>query len=383
VRDGTALAERRSAGKRDLCPVRLGLLAFGLLLICAYFVLRSDHGLMVSLSDGFVQPLHRFLSGLCDRVSFSVAEALYALAAVALTVYIIYSVVQFIRKPQRLKRLYRFVLTLAAAGALIYGGFCLLWGVYYYGDSFSQCAGLADEPVSVEQLELVTAYFAEIANRYSDSVARDENGSFAVDRDWILARGATVYENAEKVFPCLAAEERSPKPIMFSKIMSYMEFTGFFFPFTGEANVNMDSPACMLPATVAHELAHQRGVAKEQEANFAAVAACMESGEETFMYSGALLAYSYLGNALYDADYARWEAVYNTLNGQVRQDFRENSEYWSEYEGTAVGKATDAVYEGLLQSYGQSLGLKSYGACVDLLAAYYYDTALEAMEACS
>ena len=374
-----ACADRHEKKKNMLCPVRLGLLALGAVMICAYFALRGNHALMVCVSDNFVRPIHRFLGGLFDKLPVSMAELFYAVAVIALLVYIIYSIIQLIRRPERLRRLYRMILTLAAAAALFYGFFCLLWGVYYYGDSFSDRIGLDAKPVSAEQLETVTVYFADMANRYSDRVTRDEQGSFAVGRDWILERGSSLYDNVEKTFPCLRDEMRHPKPVFFSKIMSYIEFTGFFFPFTGEANVNVDSPACMLPSTVAHELAHQRGVAKEQEANFVAVAACLESGEDTFIYSAALLAYIHLGNALYKADYSRWEQVYGSLNAQVKQDFRENSAYWDKYEGTAAGKASDAVYESFLQSYGQTLGLQSYGACVDLLVAYYYDTALDAV----
>ena len=44
-----------------------------------------------------------------------------------------------------------------------------------------------------------------------------------------------------------------------------------------------------------------------------------------------------------------------------------------------MSKASDAVYEGFLYSYGQTLGLKSYGACVDMLVAYYEADAREAV----
>ena len=60
--------------------------------------------------------------------------------------------------------------------------------------------------------------------------------------------------------------------------------------------MNVDCPMALLPATIAHELAHQRGVAGEDEANFVAVAACLADGDPTFVYSGALMAYVYLGN---------------------------------------------------------------------------------------
>ncbi len=54
----------------------------------------------------------------------------------------------------------------------------------------------------------------------------------------------------------------------------------------------------------------------------------------------------------------------------ARCDLRASSEYWARYE-TPVQTVTDAVYEGFLQSYDQKLGMRSYGACVDLLVNYY------------
>lgn len=362
-----------------LCPVRHILLLLSLLTVGAYFLLRKNRALMVTLSEKLVRPCHRALGRAADLVPFSVAELIYALLIVGGLVYIILSVVQLARRPEKGKRLYKLLITLCTAAGLFYGGFCLLWGVYYFGDSFCEKIGLQDEPVSAEQLEVVTRYFAQLANEYADKVPRGEDGAFAEDRKEILRRGAAIYRNVERRFPALAGDELRPKPVVCSKLMSRIEFTGFFFPFTGEANLNVDSPAFMLPSTVAHELAHQRGVAKEQEANFAAVLASMESGDASYIYSSAAMAYIYLGNALYDADREAWARVYATLGDSVLLDLREDREYWAQYEDTPVSKASDAVYEGFLHSYGQTLGLKSYGACVDLLVAYYEAAAREAV----
>ncbi len=363
-----------------LCPARHVLLLLSLLTIAAYFLLRGNHALMVTLSEKLVRPYHRALGRLTNPAPFSVAELIYALLIVGGLVYIIFSIVCIVRRGEKLRRLYRLLITLCTAAGLFYGGFCLLWGVYYYGDSFCEKIALEDRPVSAEQLEVVTRYFADIANEYADRVPRDETGRFAETRSEILRRGATIYLNVEQRLPALEGDELRPKPILCSKIMSYIQFTGFFFPFTGEANLNMDSPAFLLPSTVAHELAHQRGVAKEQEANFAAVLASMESGDETYIYSSAVLAYIYLGNALYEADYDAWLRVYSSLSDTVLGDLQENREYWQPYEDTPASKASDAVYETFLQSYGQTLGLKSYGACVDLLVAYYEAEAREAVQ---
>jgi len=256
--------------------------------------------------------------------------------------------------------------------SLVWSGFCVLWGVCYYVPSFTDRSGLSDGAVSVEELRAVTEYFAATANEYGEEVERDEDGVFAVSRDDILDRAAEVFDGASALFPFLDGEALRPKPISFSKVLSMMNFTGFFFPLTGEANLNMDSPACMLPSTAEHELSHQRGVAEEQEANFIAVLACMESGDSDFAYSGALMAYIYLGNALYSADYEAWQEVRSTLSDAVTADLASINAYWAAYSDTTVKKVSDKVYETFLQSNGQELGLKSYGACVDLLVNYYY-----------
>ena len=363
-----------------LCPRRHVLLLCAAAVTGAYFALRGNHALMSAVSEGFVQPCHRALGKLCGLVEFSVAEWLVVLFFLLILVYIIYTVIQLIRRHGRGMRLYRFVVTLGTAGLAVYAGFCLLWGVYYYGDSFSQKIGLEAEPVAAEDLAAVTMWFAELANEYAPKVERDERGVFAVDKDWILDRGETLYREIEAVFPALEGPELRPKPLVFSELLSRTNFTGFFFPFTGEANLNVHAPGCMLPSTVAHELAHQRGVAPEQEANFVAVAACLESGDEVFVYSGALLAYIYLGNALYSADYEAFEEVYYSLSEPVHLDLADRNAYWAAYEDTAVAAASESVYTGFLQSHGQTLGMRSYGACVDLLVAYYKETACSALE---
>lgn len=81
--------------------------------------------------------------------------------------------------------------------------------------------------------------------------------------------------------------------------MSYLDFSGFYFPFTGEANLNDESPACYLPANICHELAHQQGIATEQECNFVGILAAITAESPAYQYSGYLMGYVHLANALY------------------------------------------------------------------------------------
>ncbi len=373
----TTLTKKRGlAAIFALCPRRHALLLASALLVALHLLTRSDHALMVLLSEKAVRPLHRALGQLNAHVPFSVAELLIALAVCALLGYIVFQIAALIRRGERLRRLYRTLVTLLAAPLAVYALFCLLWGVYYYADDFSAQSGFRCEPVSVEQLESVTRYFADMAGEYADRVPRDERGFCHSDRAEILRRSPEVFQKTERDWPCLAGPPLAAKGVVCSRIMSYLDFTGFFFPFTAEANVNLDAPACDLAATVAHELSHQRGVAKEQEANFTAVLACLDYGDPDYVYSAALLACTHLGNALARADGEAWEKICDGLDENVKRDLVLRGAYWRQFE-TPVRKASNTVYEGFLYSYDQTLGLRSYGACVDLLVNYYYEDSLK------
>jgi len=362
-----------------LCPVRHVLALVGGAVIGLYFLLRGNYALMQALSTGLVRPYHRAAGRLCALAPFSVAELLYALLVLFVLAYLIRAVWLLLRRPGRLRRLWLTVETLGTAALCIYAGFCLLWGVYYYGESFSQSVGIQTRPISAQELYVVSAWFAEKANHYGELVERDENGLYAGDRQAVLDKAVDLYDQVQEGFPYLEGLHLRPKGILCSRIMSSLNFSGFFFPFTGEANLNMDSPACFLASTAAHELAHQRGVATEQEANFAAVLASLENGDADYCYSAALLAYVHLGNALYSADRELWSQVSGSLSEPVWADLRSNNVYWEQFE-SKVSEASETVYTGFLQSYGQTLGMKSYGACIDLLIAYYKDAAAAAME---
>ena len=364
---------------RRLAPVRLGITLLCLLAVALIYALRVDEGAMLWVYEHVTHPYHLFMSKLCSHFAFSAAELVYAAAILGLAAYLLWCVYRLIRFPEKLWQLYRLVLTLAMAGAIFWAGLNVMWTPCYYAPGFAEQSGVDDGPLELEELETVTRWFAALASEYADEVPRDENGACTTDRDSVLDRAAGVFEGAAELYPFLDGEALRPKPIHFSRIMSYLDFTGFFFPMTGEANLNMDSPVFLLPSTNQHEIAHQRGVAMEQECNFVAVLSCLESEYADFRYAGAALAYIYLGNALAGADYEAYTEIYYSLSDTVRADFKAQSAYWDEFRDSAAQKASNTVYDSFLKSNGQELGMQSYGACVNLLVHYYIDEAREAL----
>lgn len=339
-------------------------------ILALYFCLRNNRAWMTHLTQRVLFPLERGMASLCAATASSVAEICYISAALVLVLYAAWTVKQLLFHRRRGERLYRFVLTLACAGLTVYAMFCLLWGVTYQADGFSQRAGIAPRGGTVEELTDLTAYFARQLSDCADQVPREENGLFAVPRTDIFAESGGIYENLSDEFPFLKMTDHMPKAVTHSRIMSAIDFTGFYFPFTGEANLNVDSPACFLPATIVHEMAHQRLIASEQECNFIAVLGATRADSPAYRYSGWLLGYIHLSNALYRADQEAWQTIRDSLPDTVKADIQNNNAYWASWKGP-VKEVAQNVYDGFLKSNGEENGIQSYGTVVDLLLAYY------------
>ena len=339
-----------------------------------YLALRHDRGLMNGFADRITTPLKGALGRLCALTSLSVMKLLYVLAGAAALVYVVGSVIAVVKaRGRRGRRAYGAVLLAADVCLTVYALFCLMWGVNYWTDSFQDRSGITAQPVAAEDLEAVTAYFAQQLADTADSVPRDENGVYAVPKEQILAESRLVYGGVTELFPFLDFRDTGVKAVGCSRFMSIMGFTGVYFACIGESNVNVDSPACLLPSTVAHELAHQRGIAWEQECNFLGVLASVTSGMPDYVYSGWLLGFIHLGNALYETDPEAYWAIRNALPETVSADLRDNNAYWDQFRDNVVEKVSDTVYDAALKSYGDANGMKSYSMVVELLVAYYKD----------
>ena len=345
-----------------------------LVLLAAYFLCRQNRTWMNALAEHVTTPLKQAAGRLCYMTELSIMEVLTALLVIGGIAYAVWSVIAIVRaRGYRKSCAYRTVVRAACIGLSIYAGFCLLWGVNFWTDSFQDKSGIYAEPVAAEDLLKVTVYFAQQLALASDDVERTEDGVFAVPREEILARAPHVYDAIEEQFPFLEFEDPGVKAMRFSYWMSVIDFTGFYCPYTGESNVNVHSPACSLPGTVAHELGHQRGIASEQECNFLAVLASVTCDDPAYRYSGWLKGYIHLSNALYSLNRDVYWQLRDLLPAEVEADLRYISDYWEQFRDTKVQQVSTQVYDGVLKAYGDERGIQSYGTVVDMLVAYYKD----------
>lgn len=339
--------------------------------ILLFQLFKTNRQVMNFIADYITSPIKRCGAAICDIVPFSVSEwVIYGLiAAVIIFIVLLIKAIKRSRGNRVLTACKR-LLCFGCAVLLFYDGFVYLWGVNYYTDSFQDKSGIYAQAVEQEQLIKVTELFAKGLNAAAEGVVRAENGVYSEPTKEIIAQSKGVFKNIYDEFPFLQGDDVTPKPFVFSELLSLLETTGFFFPWLGESNFNSHSPKAAYPATIAHELAHQRGIASEQEANFVAILACIESEHAAYRYSGYMLGYVYLNNALYSANYSEWERIFSSLSASVRADMTFANEYWAKYE-TPISQVADAVSDSRLKNYGQELGIKSYGAVTDLLVAYF------------
>lgn len=297
---------------------------------------------------------------------------------------------------------YRFFVWTLLAVSLIMTLNCFL---LYHAGTFAEHylaggdgAAVSEPEASLEELVRVYNMVAQNCLILSEEVERDENGravykgSIGADGErldmadkarQLMAQLGKTYEQLDGYYP-------RPKSLLFSDFMCQQYMCGYYFPFSMEANYNDVMFVLNLPATMCHELAHLRGFIYEDEANFIAYLACVQSDDVFFQYAGFLSVLPYLYNNLYEAQRTAPEAYARVveaarpvaLTKQVWADAvfvtdeeweRINEKAWIDTE--TVDKAADAFINTNLKANGISDGDVSYSRVVDLMLAYYRMTA--------
>jgi hypothetical protein len=157
---------------------------------------------------------------------------------------------------------------------------------------------------------------------------------------------------------------------MLSEAMSYTHITGVYTFFTGEANLNIAFPDYTLPYTAAHELAHQRGIAREDEANFMAFLVCQESEDAYIRYSGYMNLLEHVLSALYTASPTLYQQVCLALPSAVIGEMNAFSDFFDQYRDSVASDVSGTVNNTFLTMHSTE-GTRSYGMVVDLAVAYF------------
>jgi uncharacterized protein DUF3810 len=309
------------------------------------------------------------LTNVTGWMPFSIAEGVIVLLTVKGVIAAARGIMRALRSPAPFRALGDGVLRMAIAVGAAYLAFLLLWGLNYQREPLATGAGLAMAAPLPGELAAACAELIAQSEDLRASVEEDGSG-IAIVRGGIpgaLSRASLGYEALDDQWPVVAGEAIRAKRVLLSSVLAHLGISGIFIPFTGEANVNTTLPEWTLPFVAAHEVAHQRGFAREDEANFLAYASSARHPDPAARYSAALEGSLFLLAALRVSDPQAHQALNTRRGPAVRRDLEALEAWRRRYEGRAAA-VHEKVNDAYLRAQGQD-GVATYGRMVDLLLA--------------
>lgn len=298
----------------------------------------------------------QWLLGLLGDITAKVGFTVWEVAALALTVWAVVSLIRSIKKGKIL----RWLAGLLWGVSLGVFAFTLLWGAGHFGPAKTEQV-VTVRDFSARELSAATEYFAQKA---SETVPQDK-GDF-VSLSPLAMDGYAVLSQSYDTFPELSV---TVKPLLSSKLMSRMGTTGIFVPMTAETCVNTDCYPSAMAYTMCHEIAHRMGANREDDANFCAFLACVNHPDARYRYSGWYSAFLYCYNALAEMDGNLAAQAWDALSPAVQEDIRATNAHYAQYDGE-VQEAAQTVNDAYLEFFGQD-GTESYGQVANALVAWY------------
>lgn len=221
-----------------------------------------------------------------------------------------------------------------------------------------QYAEVLPEERTGEYAEAALA-FQEDWNACADELSFGDDGAMIAPYDF-RALNKTIRKEYERLTsPYFNQFSSNAKPMfLFSPLYLDLQISGVTFAPTGEPNINRKVPASELPFVVAHEMAHSKGVMRENEANLVAMYITLTSEDPWLRYSG----YNYTYGALMDLSAASnidgfQGDLIESFDMRIWKDQSYCRDYWKKHD--VLGDLADKLNDLYLKLSGTD-GVVSY-----------------------
>ena len=298
-------------------------------------------------------------------IPFSVGDLLYT----AIIIYLIYFLWKLLSYAfhKKLSLLGFGSLRLLIGIQIFISLFYLLWGMNYSRPAAAQILNLTDTAYTINELTATTKLLIDSTNIRRAALQTTDQQT----------NNAAIYQSAVQAVKQLGQKNKAfcsyfpaAKPAIFTPLINYLGLSGYFNPFTGEAQVNYNMPLVNRPVTACHEMAHQMGYAREDEANFVGFLAGINSTDRLLKYSAYYLAMEEFLRQVRRRDTVLFNQLKTKISVPVKQDMKADREYWIHYQ-SQLSYATGLFYDQFLKANKQPEGLRSYNRMINLTLAYY------------
>ena len=321
-----------------------------------------------------ISRIQRFLFG---WIPFSIGDLFYAF----LILVIIFKTIQFFKLMFKKKLTRKYFITglqqIIFFFLFVYVFFNLLWGLNYNRMGIANQLDLNLKKYSLADLDTLAGAIQNKLNKYAPLVNEAQRDTF--DKKKILFNESFLaFKAATNRYPFLKYKTKSVKPSLFSYAGNYLGFQGYYNPFSGEGQVNTTIPRFLEPYVTMHEIAHQVGYAKENEANFVAFLVGHTYESDIFRYSLYFDIYAYSIREIWKRDSVLAKEYNKKLHSQVIKDVNTYREFYEKYENP-VEPVIMWLYGNYLKANNQPMGKETYNEVVALLIAYYKKYGIESL----
>lgn len=344
---------------------------YGTALLCIPILIASR------LSVPFADFFNRYISSvfraafahIASLLPFSLAETVILAAIPTAAVFLVYTCKVSLQKGKAAKQFLRLLCVIA----FLFSSFVLNFGAGYNTTPLAERLDLTAEAPTKDDLLLASAYTLISIGDIEKEIAYKESGQSDMPYGFgeLCDKLNDAYDTLYARYDFLSPLHTGVKRIALSKPMTYTHISGVYTCFTGEANVNINYPDYVIAFTVAHEMAHQRGIAREDEANFVAYLACTASEDTYLRYAGHANMMDYLAAAMIKTDAETWrEHLFRFYPDGLVREYAAYAEMFKPYRENVASTVSDAVNDTYLKVQGQTAGTESYGLVTDLAVAY-------------
>ncbi len=280
----------------------------------------------------------------------------------------------FLRKKKKRTGWHRVIaplLSLLALAAAVYCLFMVGWGYNYHRMPLENQAGI--EGADNQTLDIGQEYHLATDELLVAFAALPPSpDSFLLKGDLPPQLEQHVREDLVSVFHELeisVAGRPRVKALWPQGLLMQLGASGVYLPWTFEAVYDPAMPAATIPFTLAHEMSHGYGFAREEDCNFLAWLACAHDTDPVVRYAGALGYWRYVANAYRKVYPEIYAATRDSIPEGVWSDIRAIQQTLVTYPGF-FPKFSEKTYDAYLKKQGVAKGSASYSRVIQLVHAW-------------
>lgn len=309
--------------------IRLALIVVLLILLIILTILQNNMAFCEWWTTTISRGYQTAVGAIFKYVPFSMTE-IFFVSLVVFTIFLIVTlIIDFVKKR------YKAGVSKISTLGLIYVGFIFTYvastSLAYYRAPLN--LNLYEEKVDKSEFREIIEYFLNDFNKCAESLSFSDDGAVVMPYSNKQLSKQIEKEYAKLNDPYFSSFTTYSKPMLSSFIYVEFQITGVYFGVLGESNYDLYMTSAEYPFTFAHEIAHSKGVMRENDAQMMAAYICLNSDDLYLRYSGYIYTFnSLLSLARYTGVKDDYKQLYNMINKDILNNYTQINKHWNDHD---------------------------------------------------